>query len=129
MTKADAIIKQFQHEIETWKRILSFLTDENINIKKRLSEILRTVESGDDKMLDRIEYFHNRLLKEDEVIAVLFREVGDQERSIMHNGFEEDLRLRATGDKQVKLRNALEKAEQEFNKLNFEFNSYLTGII
>jgi len=129
MSRPELIIKQYQHEVETWRRILSFLSEENINIKKRLSEILKGMEKSDNAMLDRIEYFHNRLLKEDEIISFLSKEVADQNRLLTHEVYEDGNILKAVNGKQSKLRSALESAEQEFNKLNFEFNSYLSDII
>lgn len=125
----ELIIKQYQHEVETWRRILSFLSEENINIKKRLSDILRGMEKSNDAMLDRIECFHNRLLKEDEIISFLSREVADQNKLLTPEVYEDGNILKAVISKQLKLSSAIETAEQEFNKLNFEFNSYLSKIM
>ena len=32
---------QLQYEINTWKRLLSFMSEENIQLKNRLSEVLK----------------------------------------------------------------------------------------
>jgi hypothetical protein len=124
-----SMIIQFQHENDTWRRILGFITDENINLKKRLSEILKTLNDNDSSVLDRIEYFHNCLLKDDEIIRFLYREVADQGKLLIREIYEDGELVKEVRKKQKKLRKNLEIAEQQFNKLKFEFNSYLGEIL
>lgn len=130
MTKEESLIDQFKHEHETWKRILGFLVEENINLKNRLSAILQnTEENGDLSFVERIEYFQNQFLKEDEIIGLLKLELNDQENLLERSMYEDHRMLKEVQHKQKKLRTDVEYAEQRFNKLKFEFNNYLGDVL
>ena len=129
MTSEGPILSQFRHENETWKRILEFLSDENIYLKNRLSEILRNIVDHDHVQLNKIEQFHNRLLNADDRIKLLRKEVAENEMSLnryicLDGSLQKDFQK-----KQNKLMKDLKSAEGEFNKLKYEFNSYLDEIL
>ena len=57
-------IKNLQSESNGWKRSLGYMSDENIQMKTRLSAILQ--ENFDIALLPQVENFHTLLLKEEE---------------------------------------------------------------
>lgn len=128
--KSRSLPDQLLHENATWKRVLGFLTEENINLKNRLSEILQNKADCDKSFLEQVEYFQNSFLKQDEVLGFLRIEVGDQENSLLPANFPGTAeQLKEIQKKQKKLRQEFESAELLFNKLKFEFNSYLSTIL
>ena len=128
--KSRSLPDQLLHENATWKRVLGFLTEENINLKNRLSEILQNKADCDKSFLEQVEYFQNSFLKQDEVLGFLRIEVGDQEKSLLPANFPGTAeQLKEIQNKQKKLRQEFESAELLFNKLKFEFNSYLSTIL
>jgi hypothetical protein len=123
------IKRQFEFEIDTWKRMLTFLSDENINAKNRLSDIVKDIGNNDGELMERAEYFHSCLLKEDEIIDFLYREVLERQRVTRHNSFELNEPLKETIQSQERLRKELEKAKNYFFELNVEFNKYFSEIL
>ncbi|MBI1781332.1 MAG: hypothetical protein HYR66_08175 [Sphingobacteriales bacterium] len=120
-----SLISQFQNENETWKRILAFIKEENINIKNRLSEIVKNMDSEED-MLERIEYFQNCFVEEDEKLRYMVKEVDVQGKSLIRDIYEDGNFVKGVKSNQSRLRKEMEKTEKDFNKLKFEFNSYLS---
>jgi regulator of replication initiation timing len=117
-------LKQLQYESDTWKRLLSFMIEENVRLKNRLSEILK--EQFNHNLLEEVEGFQNRFLKEDELIGLLRNEIVEFDKLLVREAFEDGKIIRVVGKKMEKLRSNIETAEKQFGKLKSEFNSYLT---
>ena len=116
-------LKQLLYESETWKRLFGFMLEENVHLKNRLSEILK---NGFDKnLLEDIEDFQNRIIKEDVRIGLLRNEVVELEKLQTREIFEDGQILKVINTKIRKLRNNIMNAEEQFSKLKIEFNSYL----
>jgi hypothetical protein len=126
LLNADSLVDQFRHENDTWKRVLSFLTEENVILKNRLSEILQSKEECNNEFLEQVEYFQNYFLKQDEIIGFLRMEVSEQTVSLIEELLNNKEELKQVQKKQKQLREELENAERNFNKLKFEFNNYLS---
>ena len=115
--------KQLHHELETWKRLLDFMMNENIYLKNRLSQILQ--DKFEDKLLAKMEDFQNAFLKEDQLFEFLRNEVAELEdllnfaavKKVMENEIDKKL---------FKLQGNMITAESEFGKLKLQFNSYLS---
>jgi hypothetical protein len=118
----DYNVQQFLHEHETWKRLLEFTQSENVFLKNRLAQITKENVSRD--LLDEIEYFHNKLLMEDNTIAMLRHDVAEQENWLKREIFEDGAIIKEVRKRQKRLRKEIEIAEQEFNKIKFEFNNF-----
>ena len=117
-------LKQFQYESDTLKRLLIFMLDENVHLKDRISEILK---NGFDKnLLDEIEIFHNRFIKEDELIGLLRNDVAELDKLLLREVFEDGKILKEIDRKLKKLSNNVKEAEKPFTKLKSEFNSFLS---
>jgi hypothetical protein len=117
-------IQQFKHENETWKRLLEFIQVENVFLKTRLAKIMK--EDTGNQLLEQAEYFQNQFISEDEVIALLRKEVADQEDLLTREVFEDGAIIKSVIRGQKKLQKEIEIVEQKFNKLKFEFNNYLS---
>ena len=123
---SDSLVDQFRHENDTWKRVLSFLTEENVILKNRLSEILQSKDECNNEFLEQVEYFQNNFLKQDEIIGFLRMEVSEQTVSLVEALMNNPEELKQVQKKQKQLREELENAERNFNKLKVEFNNYLS---
>lgn len=120
-------VEQLQYESDTWKRVLSFMSEENIRLKHRLSEVLRN--KFDPRLLVKAEIFQNNFIREDDLIALLQNDIADFDRVLVRELFEDgvivaDVKRRVKG-----IRAHINTVEKGFNKLKFEFNNYLTEYI
>jgi hypothetical protein len=126
MTSAEAKIKQLQHQSETWKRDLGFVVEENIALKNRLAEII----AGDQitpEFLERIEAYQNEFISKDEALRLIFSEIKEWDKFLVKerylDGSEANGRLIIM---QKSLSRAIEFFMNEFNRLKFDFNNYLS---
>ena len=76
-------LEQLVFESDTWKRNLAFMTEENIRLKSRLSEILQ--KKMDKTLLPRAEEFHNSFLKHDDLIKVLRNDISGFDKYLPEN--------------------------------------------
>jgi hypothetical protein len=117
-------LKQLQYEADTWKRLLGFITDENIHLKNRLSEILKN--QFDDSLLGEMENFQTGFLKEDQRIGLLKNDVAELDKLFMREIFEDGQIITQVDHKLKKLRGNIKIAEAQFTKLKMDFNNYLS---
>lgn len=113
-------LKQAIFETEVLKRILGFMSDENMHFKNRMSEILKN--GFEKKMLNRMEVFQNRFIMEDELVGLLRNDVAEMENLIRSEGEA----IEEISRKLKKLSFNVELAESHFNKLKMDFNSFLS---
>jgi hypothetical protein len=116
--------KQLQYEIDTLKRLLGFMTDENNHQKNRLSEFLKNHFEG--SQLDELEYFQELFVKEDEQIAIIKNEVNNLEKILVREIFENGniIRMLVSGLKNI--RTKMNKEEKQQAKLKHDFSNYLS---
>ena len=117
------ILKQLRYECDTWKRQLCFISEENVRLKTRLSEILK--DGIDDNFLEEIENFQNRFIREDDVIGVLRNEVADLDKLLASEIFEDGNTVKKADNKIKSLRHNVTETEKDFIKLKSEFNNYI----
>lgn len=110
-------LEQVQYEVSAWKRSLNFIMDENINLKNRLTEILK--HGFDNKQLESAEYFQNKFITEDEQIGLLRNDVGAMDKVLSTSEFKN-----AMSQKIDSLRTSIRKTEKHFSELKAEFNNY-----
>jgi hypothetical protein len=121
---AELKFKQLQYEADTWKRLLGFLMEENIHLKNRLSEILKT--SFDEKLLEEVENFQSRFMSEDSMISLLRNNVAEFDKLLLREVFENGQVKKEVAKKVKIMRKNIENAEAQFSKLKAEFNNYLS---
>jgi hypothetical protein len=121
-----AKIDQLQHEINTWLRALTFMQGETTNLKNRIAEVVS--HKPDRKVLPQLEYYQSVFIQEDEVLALLSHDIQEQIKLLQRDGVDEQLQSQAARI-QVRIRNEMEKAEMEFNKVRSSFNSYMFKVL
>ena len=126
MTSAEAKIKQLQHQSETWKRDLGFVVEENVALKNRLAEIIANDEVTPE-FLERIEAYQNEFISKDEVLRLIFSEIKEWDKLLVKerylDGSQPNGKLIAM---QKKLSRAIESFMNEFSRLKFDFNNYMS---
>jgi hypothetical protein len=117
-------LEQFRYEEASWIRTVDYLQQENIMLKNRLAEIMQY--EVDENMLEQAEMYQNIFLGKDAILAILRHDIKEVERllSSQKNGEAENTEARLL-KKQLKLRQDMEKMENEFNRIKRQFNGYL----
>lgn len=121
MTELNLI--QLQYECDNWKRLLSFISDENINLKRKLLEVLNNGFKRD--LLNEFEDFQSRFVKEDERISLLRHDQAELDKLLTREIYEDGAILKKVESKIKKMRNNIRNAEIQFGLLKSSFNSYL----
>ena len=116
-------LKQLQHESDTWKRSLGFMTDENVQLKNRLAEILRA--DFDENLLQDLENFQTNFIREDEMISLLKADIAKLDKLLVREIFEDGQIIENVNRMLREIRRKISFAETQFGKLKLEFNSYL----
>ncbi len=116
-------LKQLQHESDTWKRSLGFMMDENVQLKNRLAEIVRT--EFDETLLGDIENFQTNFIREDEMISLLKTDIAKLDKLLVRETFEDGQIVENINRTLREIRRNIGIAETQFVKLKLEFNSYL----
>jgi len=113
---------QLEHECNTFRRLLLFLKEENIVLKNRLSEILK--DSFDKNLLEQAELFHNDFIREDERIHLLRNDLAALD-NLLAKAFNSEKNAASEIDARLReLRNNIHIAENQFIKMQSDFNKY-----
>ena len=116
-------LQQMQHEINTWKRMLGFMQEENVHLKNRLSEVLK--DRFNKELLDTVEFYQTKFIEEDEMIVLLKTKVSELENTLSNTITSNDNNDALLSKKIEKLRKGIDDAEKKFNSVNNNFNKYL----
>lgn len=65
--------KQIEYEIDSWKRFIFLIQEENMLMKKRLAEIIQNEK--EKQLLEFIEYYQNALIMEDNVSSLFRKDI------------------------------------------------------
>ncbi len=117
-------LKQLQYEADTWKRLLGFMMDENIQLKNRISQILK--DRFDQNLLEEVEGYQSSFVKEDELIGLLRNDIAELDKLLQKEVFEDGMIIKIVEGKLKKIRNNIKNAEKQFGKLKMEFNNYFS---
>ena len=116
-------INQLIAEVNTWKRLLDFSREENVQLKIRLSEILKGKSDGN--LLDELENFQSKFIRHDELINLLKKEIAALDQLLGSLDMDDRHIINLAGRKLTSLRNTIAEIEGLFFKLQFDFNAYL----
>ena len=119
----DFKLKHLQYEIDSWKRLLGFMMEENIHLKIRLSEMLKI--KFDNNLLEEVEIFYNKIIKEDDLFLLLRNEINDLDKLLENLVFKEKGIIIKANRKFKRFRNNINASEKQFEKLKMNFNNYL----
>ena len=103
------------------------MIDENIHLKNRLSEILRNAFNSN--LLEQVEYFQNRFIKEDERIGLIRNDVAQVDKLLVKEAFEDGTILTDLNGKIHNICSNIMHAEKQFSELKLEFNNYLLEVL
>lgn len=120
-------LRQLEYESDTWKRLMSFMVDENIHLKNRLSEVLKY--KIDKQVLEDVENFHTRLIKQDEFTHLLRNEIFEFDKLLTREIFEDGKLKNEVTQKSKNLRNHIKNVEELFGKLKFDLNQFLAELL
>lgn len=120
----DLKLKQLQYESDTWKRLLTFMMDENVHLKNRLSEVLK--DGADNILLVEMENFQNNFVREDEVISLLRKDIAEVDKLLVREVFEDGKIIKHLHKKIKTLRGNIVEVEKKFGQLKSDFHSYLS---
>ena len=114
------ILEQLLYEVETWKRLIVFIKNENLMRINRLNEIIK---SNDDKnILHKIENFQVQFLTLEEIFFVLNDEVVEQQNRLMlghKKEYEIDIILLIKQQQDIRLN--MEKLINKINQIKSDF--------
>lgn len=117
-------LKQLQYEVDSWKRVLRFITEENIHLKNRLSEAIK--DNFDKRLLIDAEEFQTKFVKKDVLIGLLRNEMAEWEKLLVREMYNDEILTNEIERKFITLRKSISFAELGFKKMKSEFNNYLT---
>lgn len=130
MLQPSAVIAQYLNELMAWKRSIADIQDKNIILKSRLSAIVKFLDSRSPALIEKMEYFYDLLLREDEITGFLSDEIKshatllEKEAALPHAGAWTD------GEKrQNDLGRQVLKTTQEFTELTAAFNRYAEEVL
>ena len=116
-------LRLLRQESDTWKRILEFMTEENIHLKNRLSEILKGDLEHD--LLMTAEIFQNSFVREDELIRLLRKDVFAFDQLLAREIYENGAIVNKVMKSFKVIRKNISESETQFNQLKYQFSNYL----
>jgi len=116
-------LKQLLFESDSWKRLVGFMMDENIQMKQRLTIILK--DNFDKNLLEEVENFQSTFIKGDELINLLRNDVGELDKLLVREIFEDGKIIKDIDGSLKRLRNDIINAERHFSNLKLEFNNFV----
>ena len=119
-------LKQLQNESDTWKQLLGFMMEENINLRDRLSELLK--DKFDTNLLEEVEGFQTSFLKKDDLIGILRNDVAELDKLLKQEIFEDKKINNDIDRRMTKLHDNIITAEIQLSNLKLTFNNYLLRI-
>ena len=122
---SDLGIEQIQFELDTWKRVLYCLMDENSHLKVRLSEVLKN--NTDTSFLEKSEFFQNCFLSHDDLIAILRDQFTILDKQILKNHLT-SVKILHIKERFISLRKHMMDAECDFSKIRNDYNEFLFKI-
>ena len=127
MAITSAVLNKCLAETTAWRQAVSEMEDKNIQLKNRLSAIAKSLDERYPALMERVEYFYDLFLKQDEVSSFLVNELKtlkkllEQEMKQGSNGLTESRIILL----QDRLNSQLQKARQDFARVSVEFENYL----
>jgi hypothetical protein len=116
-------INQLQVEVNTWKRLLNFFSDENVCLKNRLSEILKN--GFDRKLLEEFENFQTKFIKQDEMITFFRNDIAELDKLLLNEKLGIGKNENTIDRKLEHLRKNIANSEGRFFQLQINFNTYI----
>ena len=123
----ELMLPQLKYEIESCKRLLSFVSDENVHLKNRLSEVVR--DTFNKSMLAGLENYLSKFVAQDELINLLKNDIAKIESPLLVKVHEDDEIVKDIYPGLRLLQSNVLKAEELFIILCRDFNNFLCETI
>jgi len=123
----DLMLPQLTYEIETCKRLLNFITDENVHLKNRLSAVLK--DNFEKNMLEEMENYLSKFVAQDELMNLLKYDLSKIEKRLWGKIHEDSEIAKDVYTGLRLLQSNILKAEGLFFQLCGDFNNFLCGRI
>lgn len=114
-------LSQLKWEIQGWFRVLRFLEGENVHLKNRLAQILK---STDPEHLAEIEQLQSTLINYDTLFVILHRDIDLHYKNLVEN-FTRKESYRSVTERQKRLTSDIDKLQKGFINLKNSFNNYM----
>ena len=113
---------QLALEVESWTRLLRFLSDENVLIKISFADLLKNFV--DNSHLSQLEQFNDSFISQDELIKLLRNEVEVVTRMLQRDDIYNRDQAALLEKKVASLRKNIQVAEQQFVELRRRFDQF-----
>lgn len=122
--KQEYLLDQRDRQIESWKKILINLRQQNIAQKTRLAEMLKHNNDKNKGMLEKAEEYQNRLLQLDETVRLMSNDIADYEKLSVKIPLSGKTHLKQTTGVSNKLKIEIKNLEDNFSKLQMDFKRF-----
>lgn len=116
--------KQLQFEVNNLKRLMDFIIDENIHLKNRISEILS--DRFDTYLLEEVDDFQSRLIKEDHLIELLRNEITEVDSLLVNDLNKDPDQMKKIELRLKRLHRNMRIVEKQYAKLKTAFYRFLS---
>ena len=117
-------LKQADRELDYFKRLITFMKEENIHLKNRISDAV--ISTKEEALLNKLEYFQSRSVNYDTIIFIAELDVAALTNALKKAGDPlsgtAEVIIKETG----KIRNDLFLISKDFIQLKSQFNKFLT---
>lgn len=120
------VIHQYQFEVESWRRLLTFQKEELVFFKNRLAEVINSSPESDELFV--VEAFQEEFLSQEKVIAYLSGELKRQLKLIEKELYLDGAVFMQMQREQKELRREFCKAEDLFQGIKNRFVQYLVDL-
>jgi hypothetical protein len=100
------------------------MTDENIHLKNRISEILS--DRFDKYLLEEVDCFQSSFIREDNLITLLRNEITEVGSLLEKQVYNESALLKKAETKLKRLQRNMHVTEKQFEKLKLKFHRFLS---
>ena len=120
----DLKLLQLGYEIETCKRLLNFITDENVHLKIRLSAVLK--DNFEKNMLEEMDNYLSKFVAQDELINLLKNDISKIEKQLWGKIHEDGEIMKDIYLGLRLLQSNILTTVELFIKLSEDFNNFLS---
>jgi hypothetical protein len=120
-------LSQYRYEANSWKRLLEFIRQENVQAKNHLAEVVRDSETQ-TYLLNDVEYLINNLLQIETAVRFIATDIGQYEKLL-----DKEFYVDGTSKNIMSTRHTVTKdiknLEGEFKHLKLEVDSFLNNTL
>lgn len=117
------ILLQLNYEIESSKRLLNFISDENVHLKHRLAEVAK--DNSEITILSEMEDYLNEFVAQDELINLLKNDIAKTEKRLVSKIDDDGEILKDVYASFRLLQSNILKTEELFIILCKDFNNFI----